>query len=587
MGNAGRKVIEVPADPAHRNFGQEFAWHFFIRGTHPDIPPDAEKGRPWRPKAVRDALRLKTTKTVWNYVDQKSLPFDSIAIAEVLFGTNERYVDDRARLAEKLDQARTEAERARAAAKQPEAAEADRPRAEDEKAEKRYPLPARVLTGRDVAVYETELEDDEDEEEEERLGEILPPEPEKIGKAARERGVVVQWSPRDVAKASLAGSPRQRRRMITVALAGLVLMSGAYGVKRAVDDFKGSPPAANQPGPTLDELRAAEAAREAEAKARREAELRAAEAERERERLVAQEKERREKDEQAAAERVRRAAQEKEARDREAQVAAERDRVRREAEARAAEERRREAERKAAQEKEEQAAAERERLRREAEAWAAEERRREAERKAAQEKEEQAAAERERLRREAEARAAEEKREAERKAAQNKEATDREAQAAAERERLRREAEARAAEQKRQEPEGPRIQDQVARAREQGAAYAKLKQIEEENRRAEEKQRVAKQQADYDEDLRKVAGIGFNIRDNARVSGISPSSLIEKVTAYSTSECALACLRVNCDGFAFNKDSLRATWGRQCILYRGPLKAPMEHRYYVSGERIR
>ncbi len=100
--------------------------------------------------------------------------------------------------------------------------------------------------------------------------------------------------------------------------------------------------------------------------------------------------------------------------------------------------------------------------------------------------------------------------------------------------------------------------------------------------RDDDEQRAARVQRDRFANAENVAGVGFELKENTTVTGQS----IGLVQVETVADCALACLRDNCDAFAYyhdqNVDARRKT--RTCYRYRAPLSFSA-HPHYTSGER--
>nr|WP_246701297.1 PAN domain-containing protein [Rhodopseudomonas sp. BR0C11] len=85
-----------------------------------------------------------------------------------------------------------------------------------------------------------------------------------------------------------------------------------------------------------------------------------------------------------------------------------------------------------------------------------------------------------------------------------------------------------------------------------------------------------------DEDIRRDALTSFKLRDNVTVSGQTIGGTITLTEA----DCAVACNRSRCDGWAFNKNGplIRGAY-RSCLRFAAPLTFTQDSNY-VSGQRI-
>jgi hypothetical protein len=81
-----RKTKAIPENRAEWTFGEAVFWHLFVFGTRPQIDPaTSQRGRIWGPKDAADALGI-SVRTLWNWVDDDHLPYDTTALERVLFG---------------------------------------------------------------------------------------------------------------------------------------------------------------------------------------------------------------------------------------------------------------------------------------------------------------------------------------------------------------------------------------------------------------------------------------------------------------------------------------------------------------------
>jgi hypothetical protein len=106
---------------------------------------------------------------------------------------------------------------------------------------------------------------------------------------------------------------------------------------------------------------------------------------------------------------------------------------------------------------------------------------------------------------------------------------------------------------------------------------------EREARQAEQQARSdAELQRAVDEDVRRDALTSFRLRDNSTVSGRT----IGGVTTLTEADCAVACNRSRCDGWAFNKNGpfVRGTY-RACLRFAAPLTFS-PNPDFVAGQRI-
>ncbi|HEY7387098.1 MAG TPA: PAN domain-containing protein [Bryobacteraceae bacterium] len=110
-----RKSIDLGPDRTTWSFGQLIYWHFIVRGTRPEIPPDAVVGSPWDPKEAAHALGV-SVKTLWNWADDDPPPYDTIAAERVLFGASDGFDAERQELRDSHSRTRARKEVAKKAA---------------------------------------------------------------------------------------------------------------------------------------------------------------------------------------------------------------------------------------------------------------------------------------------------------------------------------------------------------------------------------------------------------------------------------------------------------------------------------------
>ena len=101
-------------------------------------------------------------------------------------------------------------------------------------------------------------------------------------------------------------------------------------------------------------------------------------------------------------------------------------------------------------------------------------------------------------------------------------------------------------------------------------------------RRDREQQAAASAQRDREWNARQIAGMGYRALENTSVTGSS----IGQVLAETETDCALACLRDKCDGYAYKKDEplIAGRKGRACYRYKEPLTF-FAHSSYTAGKR--
>jgi len=98
----------------------------------------------------------------------------------------------------------------------------------------------------------------------------------------------------------------------------------------------------------------------------------------------------------------------------------------------------------------------------------------------------------------------------------------------------------------------------------------------------QQKQSDAEIQRAVDEDIRRDALTSFKLRDNFTVNG----QTIGGVITLTEADCAVACMRSRCDGWAFNKNGpfVRGTY-RACLRFAAPLTFTANPDF-VAGQRI-
>jgi PAN domain len=218
-----KKTKAIPDDRAEWSFGDALYWHFFIYGTRPQGDPDDPVGRTWDPKEAANASGV-TVRGFWNWVDDRHYPYDTKTVEKALFGDSKAFASARQELRRLLQESRQ---------RQREAGSASGP----------INLPA-VVTGQAVTVYTTPFEAAEVDgpvSEADFRG-LAPWLAENFGKTG--------WNPlkddaltdeRPIQGRLPGGSPpaaqalRGNRKVITVALAGVLILIASYGTKRFFD----------------------------------------------------------------------------------------------------------------------------------------------------------------------------------------------------------------------------------------------------------------------------------------------------------------------------------------------------------------
>lgn len=128
-----------------------------------------------------------------------------------------------------------------------------------------------------------------------------------------------------------------------------------------------------------------------------------------------------------------------------------------------------------------------------------------------------------------------------------------------------------------------RIEERAIAARMAAFDTAKRQREQEAIRLDQEAAAAAQAQRDRESNARLLAGIGFRLQENTTVTGSS----IGYVMTATVEDCAVACLKDNCDAFAFYKEGPKnpRDGARACYRYRKPLSFSA-HAYYAAGERL-
>jgi PAN domain len=128
-----------------------------------------------------------------------------------------------------------------------------------------------------------------------------------------------------------------------------------------------------------------------------------------------------------------------------------------------------------------------------------------------------------------------------------------------------------------------RIEERAIAARMAAFDAAKRQREQEAIRLDQEAAAAAQAQRDRESNARLLAGIGFRLQENTTVTGSS----IGYVMTATVGDCAVACLKDNCDAFAFYKEGPKnpRDGTRACYRYRKPLSFSA-HAYYAAGERL-
>lgn len=138
-------------------------------------------------------------------------------------------------------------------------------------------------------------------------------------------------------------------------------------------------------------------------------------------------------------------------------------------------------------------------------------------------------------------------------------------------------------EEQQREIEEARLEKEAIAARKAAHDAAERARVEEAQRRDQDEQAKARTQRDRAFNARQAAGIGFTLQENSSVNGQS----IGYVLAETVNDCALACLKDNCDAFSYHREepitALRK--GRTCYRYKGPLSFETNANY-TSGQRM-
>lgn len=213
-----RKTKNLSQDRSQWSFGDAVFWHAFVFGTRPTGNPDGPIGRLWRPKDIIDELGI-TPHSFWNWVEDKSQPYDTVAIERVLFGDSSVYDNWRIEIQRLLLKTRANAAEAKAA-------------------KKRVNPKATILepeTGRYLIPYEVEMDEVADD----------PPQTdsEKIGKDDAEDGFRGGLPDIPAVQAYRKRSDRKHRRMIGAAVpVALAAILGLYAAVRPTPEVPIPPP---------------------------------------------------------------------------------------------------------------------------------------------------------------------------------------------------------------------------------------------------------------------------------------------------------------------------------------------------------
>lgn len=210
-----RKTKAIPDNRAEWTFGEAVFWHFFVFGTRPDIRPTDRRGRIWAPQRAAGDIGV-SVRTLWNWVDDSHLPYDTTGLERVLFDRSPLFDEWRIELQTLLRTAR-----------------APKTKKPNEPASPRIGTSlVPTLTGQAVTVFESpEFEDD--------TVQIL----EKIGKD-RAKAALTGWfsaeknseapsGPAIASGPSRPSGPTARQKGVAL-VAGAVLIIGGFAVSRVL-----------------------------------------------------------------------------------------------------------------------------------------------------------------------------------------------------------------------------------------------------------------------------------------------------------------------------------------------------------------
>lgn len=126
------------------------------------------------------------------------------------------------------------------------------------------------------------------------------------------------------------------------------------------------------------------------------------------------------------------------------------------------------------------------------------------------------------------------------------------------------------------------LAEKLIAARQEAHDQEMRRRDEEARKRDSDLQSAANLQRQLEDDARTVAGIGYRLRENTSVAGASFRHLVMGTVA----DCALACVKNNCDAFSWYRDQYPASSPRRryCYLFKRPFEIA-NYPGYAFGER--